>query len=153
MPDNLQQRFGSRLRPILLTGDEKTDKENMIKASPDPIDVELDILPPSVTASTVRTVIMTVRPGGTIVPMGGVDMLGGIDLNLPYPWIMRNNITIKGQWMYEPEAVYKLIALAKSGLLRLEDYEITSFGLNDANEAIEFAANNAGAFKLTIINA
>ena len=31
--------------------------------------------------------------------MGGVGMVGSDDLALPYPWLMWNNITIKGQRM------------------------------------------------------
>lgn len=48
---------------------------------------------------------MTLREGGRAVLMGGVGMLGGEDLALPYPWIMRNLITVRGQWMYHPAAV------------------------------------------------
>ena len=46
------------------------------------------------------TAIMTVRPYGRVVLMGGVGMLGGEDLPLPYAWIMRNNIAMYGRWMY-----------------------------------------------------
>ncbi len=51
----------------------------------------------------VRTV-KSVRKYGRIVLMGGVGMLGGDDLALPYPWIMRNNTTVRGQWMLPREA-------------------------------------------------
>ncbi len=54
-------------------------------------------MPPSVGASVVRPALMTVRPHGRVVLMGGVGMLGGDDLTLPYPCIMRNCITIHGQ--------------------------------------------------------
>lgn len=148
---DLEQRFGNRLRTVLLTDNETTDRENMMKASPNPIDCVLDILPPSVSTSIVRNAMMTVRESGRIVLMGGVGMLGGDGLDLPYPWIMRNNITIKGQWMYPREAVYKLIALVKSGLLSLGHYETSEFELNSANEAIEYAAINERAFRMTVI--
>ena len=36
---------------------------------------------------------MAVRPYGRVVLMGGVGMLGGAGLDLPYPWMMRNCIT------------------------------------------------------------
>ncbi len=35
-------------------------------------------------------------------------MQGGPGLDLPYPWIMRNLITVRGQWMYSPNAVNRL---------------------------------------------
>jgi alcohol dehydrogenase len=150
--DDLENRFGKRLRTVVLTGDDKTDMENMRKAAPNDIDCVLDILPPSVSASTVRNAIMTVRESGRIVLMGGVGMLGGDGLDLPYPWIMRNNITIKGQWMYPREAVYRLAALVKSGLLSLDLFQISEFKLDDANDALEYAEANSGAFKITVIN-
>lgn len=51
----------------------------------------------------VRPVELTVRTCGRAVLMGGVGMLGGPELELPYPWIMRNNITIRGAWMYDSD--------------------------------------------------
>ena len=78
-------------------------------------------------------------------------MLGGDDLGLPYPWIMRNNITIRGQWMYPREANSKLISLVQAGLLDLYLFEITPFDLDHANEAVSYAASNGGPFKATII--
>lgn len=149
--EDLKTRFGSRVRTVLLTGDEKTDTENMKSIAPNPIDCVLDILPPSVSTNVVRSAIISVRESGRIVLMGGVGMLGGDGLNLPYPWIMRNNITIKGQWMYPREAVRSLINLVNSGLLPLANYEITTFGLDDINIAVEQASQNSGAFKMTVI--
>ena len=94
---------------------------------------------------------MTVRPYGRVALMGGVGMLGGAALELPYPWIMRNCITIHGVWMYPPEAAASLIALIRSGLLPLEHFETTSFDLDHANEAVTHAAANGGPFKMTVI--
>lgn len=149
--EDLVRRFGSRVRTVKLGGNEKEDRERMQKAASSPIDCVLDILPPSVDASVARTAIMAVRPYGRVVLMGGVGMLGGEGLNLPYPWIMRNNITIRGQWMYEPEAVVKMVKLIQSSLLRLDNFDVKEFALDDANEAVEHAAANSGAFKLTVI--
>ena len=57
--------------------------------------------------------------------MGGVGMLCGDDLALPYPWIMRNSITIRGQWMCPREANVRFINLVRSGLLDLSQFEVT----------------------------
>jgi alcohol dehydrogenase len=57
-------------------------------------------------------------------------MLGGDDLSLPYPWIMRNCITIHGQWMYLTAAVARLLGLVRSGLLDLENFDVTAFALS-----------------------
>ncbi len=52
--------------------------------------------------------------------MGGVGMLGGEDLALLYAWIMRNLITVRGQWMYETSAMVGLVNLIRSGPARPE---------------------------------
>ena len=148
---DLARRFGDRLRPVKLSGNEDDDRERMKQAAPGPIDCVLDILPPSVTTTTVRAAAMTVRPYGRVVLMGGVGMLGGAGLDLPYPWIMRNCITIRGVWMYPPEAIIGLVNLVRSGLLRLEHFDATTFDLDHANEAVAHAALNSGPFKMTVI--
>ena len=147
----LRKRFGSRIETVTLSGVADEDISAMKSAAEGPIDAVLDLLPPSAPASAARNAIMSVRPYGRAVLMGGVGMLGGDDLALPYPWIMRNLITIKGQWMYEPQAVYMLVGLIRAGLLDLSHYAVTEFALSDINRAITHAAENSGPFKLTVI--
>lgn len=148
---DLVRRFGDRVRPVKLAGVEDEDRERMKRASPGPIDCVFDIMPPSVSPNVVRAAIMTVRSYGRVVLMGGVGMLGGPGLELPYNWIMRDCITIHGVWMYPPDAATRLIAMVRSGLLRLDHYQATEFDLDHANEAVAHAAANAGAFKMTVI--
>ncbi|MBR0931173.1 MULTISPECIES: quinone oxidoreductase family protein [Bradyrhizobium] len=148
---DLVRRFGSRVLPVRLTGNEDHDREAMKRAAPSPIDCVLDIMPPSVSPTVVRAAIMTVRPYGRVALMGGVGMAGGAGLELPYPWIMRNCISIHGVWMYPPDAASRLIALVRAGLLRLDEYDATAFDLDHANEAVAHAAANGGPFKLTVI--
>ncbi|MBR0715775.1 zinc-binding alcohol dehydrogenase family protein [Bradyrhizobium liaoningense] len=148
---DIVRRFGERVRPVKLSGNESDDREAMKRAASGPIDCVLDIMPPSVSPTVVRAAIMTVRPNGRVVLMGGVGMAGGPGLELPYPWIMRNCITIHGVWMYPPDAAIRLIALVRAGLLRLDHYETKAFDLDHANEAVAHAAANAGPFKMTVI--
>jgi alcohol dehydrogenase len=148
---DLVRRFGSRVRPVTLTGEEAADRERIRQAAPGPIDCVLDILPPSVSTTVVRAALMTVRPYGRVVLMGGVGMLGGAGLDLPYPWIMRNCITIHGQWMCPPEAPVRMVGLIRSGLLDLEQFAVTEFDLDHANEAVTHAASNGGPFRMTVI--
>jgi alcohol dehydrogenase len=148
---DLARRFGDRVRPVALTGDEAADRARMIAAAPGPIDCVLDILPPSAAASVARAAIMSVRPYGQVVLMGGVGMLGGDDLALPYPWIMRNDITVRGQWMYPPDAIGRMVGLVRAGLLRLEEFAVTAFPLDDANAAVAHAAAQGGPFRQTVL--
>jgi alcohol dehydrogenase len=148
---DLARRFGDRLRPVKLSGNENDDRERMKQAAPGPIDCVLDILPPSAAITAVRAAARTVRPYGRVVLMGGVGMAGGPGLDLPYPWIMRNCVSIHGAWMYPPEATIRLVALIRSGLLKLENFEAATFDLDDVNDAVAHAAANPGPFKMTVI--
>ena len=148
---DLKRRFGDRISTTTLSGNESDDRERMKKAAGGPIDCVMDILPPSAPASAARAAMMAVRPYGRAVLMGGVGMLGGAGLDLPYPWIMRNCITVHGAWMYPPDATVRLFGLIRSGLLDLNQFEATSFDLDHANEAVEHAAANGGPFKMTVI--
>lgn len=147
---DLVRRFGNRVCPVILSGHEEDDRARMQQAVPGPIDCVLDVLLPAVSTRVVRTALMAVRPYGRVVLMGGVGMLGGDDLALPYPWIMRNCITLIGQWMYPREAPERLAGLMRAGLLQLDNFAVTEFALAQANEAVAHAAANGGPFKMTV---
>ncbi|WP_220377893.1 zinc-binding dehydrogenase [Streptomyces inhibens] len=153
MLDELERRFGSPIQTVRLSGNEDADRERMRAAAQGPIDAVLDLLPPSAGTTPVRAAAMSVRESGTVVLMSGVGMPGGADLGLPYPWIMRNNITIRGQWMYPREANTRLIQMARSGLLDLRQFDVTEFDLDDANAAVAHTASDGGRFSLTVIRA
>ena len=150
--EDLKRRFGPRVRTVALSGNEDDDRERMKAAAPaGGIDCVLDILPPSAPASAARAAVMAVRPYGRAVLMGGVGMLGGAGLDLPYPWIMRNCVTIHGQWMYGVDAVPRLVRLVQSGLLDLRHYAISEFPLTAVNEAVVHAEADSGPFRITVL--
>jgi alcohol dehydrogenase len=134
-----------------MQSDEEADRKRILSAAAGPIDCVLDLLPPAASTSQARTAIMAVRPYGRVALMGGVGMLGGAGLDLPYPWMMRNCITIRGQWMYPPQATTLMVGLIRAGLVDLNHFQITSFDLDHANEAVAHAAANGGPFKMTVI--
>jgi len=148
---DLERRFGERVRTVKLSGHEDDDRERMKQAAPFPIDCVMDILPPHAPVAAARAAIMTVRQNGRAVLMGGVGMLGGPGLELPYPWIMRNCVTLHGAWMCPPDASVRLVGLIRSGLLRLDHYETTTFDLDHANEAVAHAAADSLPFRMTVI--
>ncbi len=148
---SLERKYRGRVRAVRLTGDEARDIRNMKAAAPGPIDCVLDLLPPWAPASVVRAAAMTVREYGRIVLMGGVGMLGGEDLALPYPWIMRNNITLKGQWMFPRSANTMMINMVSAGLLDIASGDVAAFGLDRANEAVAHASAKGGRSSRTVI--
>jgi alcohol dehydrogenase len=149
--DLLADRFGSRVRPVELTGDGTADRAAMTEAAGGPVDMVLDLLPPSAPSTAARTAAMTVREYGRVVLMGGVGMLGGPELALPYPWLMRNSVTVRGQWMYPRSANVGIIRLAASGALDLSGDRVRTFGLEDVDEAVAYAAAHPGPFDRTVL--
>ena len=148
---DLRDRFGPRVVTTVLTGEDETDQDAMRDAGGAAIDVVLDLLPPAVDASVARTAVMSVRQSGRVALMGGVGMLGGSDLALPYPWLMRNNITVRGQWMCPRPANVSMIELARCGLLDLGQDRVTTFGLDEVSDAVAHAAEHPGAFDRTVL--
>ncbi|MCB5908867.1 alcohol dehydrogenase catalytic domain-containing protein [Streptomyces pinistramenti] len=149
--DLLAVRFGPRVCPVVLTGDEATDRAAMSAAADGPIDMVIDLLPPAAPSSVARAAAMTVREYGRVVLMGGIGMLGGDDLALPYPWIMRNSVTVRGQWMCPRSANVGLIRLIASRALDLGIERVRTFRLDAVNDAVEYAAAHGGPFDRTVL--
>ncbi|MEV5717096.1 alcohol dehydrogenase catalytic domain-containing protein [Amycolatopsis mediterranei] len=149
--DLLAGRFGPRVSPVGLSGDEDRDRAAMAAAAGGPIDLVLDLLPPRAPSSAARAAAMTVREYGRVVLMGGVGMLGGADFALPYPWIMRNSVTVRGQWMYPRAANAGMIRLVATGALDLTPEDVTRFGLDRVNDAVAHAAAHGGPFDRTVL--
>ncbi len=145
--DGLARRFGPRVRVVAMSGDEQADRARIQEAAPGPIDCVLDQLPPEASASQVRTALLAVRPFGRVVLMGGVRE----ELALPYGWLMRNCVTVRGQFMYSRAAIGRLIALVRAGVLALDASQIVCFGLEQVNEAVTHAKEHAAPFQATVL--
>ena len=145
--DDLARRFGQRVRPVKMLVEEETDRKTILEAAPGPIDLVLDILPPAATPAQVRAALLTVRPYGRVVLMGGLAQ----DIGIPYSWLMRYGVTVRGQWMYSRESITRLIGLVRAGMLRLEEFSVTTFKLDDVNKAVDYAAKHSGAFRGTVV--
>ncbi|HTQ78068.1 MAG TPA: zinc-binding dehydrogenase [Burkholderiales bacterium] len=145
--DDLARRFGARVRAARMAVEEESDRRRILEAAPGPIDLVLDILPPAASPAQVRAALLAVRPHGRVVLMGGLQQ----DVGIPYSWLMRYGVTVRGQWMYSRESIGRLVALVRAGLLRLEEFSVASFRLEQVNEAVAYAAANAGPFKGTAL--
>ena len=149
--NDLARRLGPRVRTVKMMGDEGADRQRILTAAPAPIDCVLDLLPPMATALQVRAALMTVRPYGRVVLMGGVGMASGDGLVLDYAWLMRNCVTIIGKWMYPPDATPRMIALIRAGLVKLDDFEVRAFSLDEVNDAVAYAAIHTSPFRMTVV--
>ncbi len=142
---DLERRFGERVRTVMMSGNEEEDRRQMQQAAGGAIDIVLDLLPPEASSSWVRAAALAVRPYGRVVLMGGIRE----DVALPYAWMMRYGIEVRGQWMYPREAIPRMIRLVRSGQISLGD--VTEFPLEQVNEAVAHAAADAGPFKMTVV--
>jgi alcohol dehydrogenase len=148
--DELVRRFGPRVRPVQMTGVESDDRQRIGEAAGGPIDVVLDFLPREASASQVLAALLAVRHGGRVVLMGGLRGAEG-DLALNYNWLMHNDVTVRGKWMYARDAIPRMVRMIRAGLIDLAQFDMTEFGLDDANEAVAHAAANAGPRQLTVL--
>ncbi|KAF9369015.1 hypothetical protein CPB97_003989, partial [Podila verticillata] len=147
--DEYVKIYGPRVVPFVSTGDEAKDTEAFVQAAGEgfSIDLVFDMLPPVASFGIVRSAISALRANGTAVLMGGVQA----NIELPYPHIMLNNITIKGKFMYHRADPTTLLGLVDAGLLRLDVGEYKTFRLEEINEAIDWAAVNSGPLSTTIV--
>jgi alcohol dehydrogenase len=144
---DLERRFGDRVRTVKMSGNEEEDRRQMQQAAGGPIDIVLDLLPPEASSSWVRAAALAVRPYGRVVLMGGIRE----DVALPYAWMMRYGIEVRGQWMYPRDAVRRLVGMVRSGQIRLDGVAVTEFPLVQVNEAVAHAAADSGPFKMTVV--
>jgi alcohol dehydrogenase len=145
--DDLARRYGPRVRPVRMTGVEADDRQAILAAAGNPIDMVLDFLPREASASQVMAGMLAVRHGGRVVLMGGVRG----DLPIDYNWLMHHNVTLRGQWMYARDAVPRMARMIRAGQVDLTQFEMAEFPLAEANEAVAYAADNAGPRQLTVI--
>ncbi|KAF9904255.1 hypothetical protein EC991_002913 [Linnemannia zychae] len=148
--DEFVTLYGSRVVPVVTSGDVAKDTEAFLKAAGEGfnIDVSFDILPPQAAFGVVESSILALRAGGTAVLMGGLTA----SAQIPYLAIMTKGITIKGHFMYERSDPTTIIGLADAGLLDLHHRkEPKAFKLDDINEAVEWAAAHSGAYDATVI--
>jgi len=113
------------------------------------IDAYLDISPAQADNSThVRSCMMAVKKYGRVSLMGIISK----DIAIPYVHAVLNNLTIRGQYMYEREDVQGLIKLAETGVRKLGKSAghsiVGNFSLDEWEKAIEVSSANPEAGKI-----
>ncbi len=147
----LQNTFPKgRVNIVQSTGD--VEKDSAALKEWGPIDAYIDVSPAQVKSSThVRSCFLALRQYARVALMGVISD----DLAMPYALAVWNNLTIKGQYMYEREDVRLLIRMAESGALKLGkdggNEIVGTFKLEEIEEAFEVAGKNAGAGKLCLV--
>jgi len=139
-----------RVKGVVRSGDADADAQAFRQASPAGKggDIYVDFSPPQAENAThPQACIADLRHGGQAVLMGGVRS----NLSLNYAQLMINNITVRGNFMYEPDAPAKLLGLLEGGLLSLEGLSTTVSGFEDLEDGIQFSAKHVGMADLTVL--
>ena len=135
--------YGDRLKIVQMTGDVEKDTRGI-----GPVDCYFDISPPAAAKSThIRSCFQALKPRGRVCLMGGIHD----DIAIPHGKIYRLNISIKGKWMYEPNAPGKLLQMVEAGVLDPSRHSSQAFSLDQWNEAFDNAAQNMRWGQLTYL--
>lgn len=115
------------------------------------IDAYVDISPGAANDSThVRTCLSTVKQYGKVCLMGIIQK----DIAIPYMIAVLNNLTIRGQYMFERDDIRDVIKMVETGVLRLgKDAGHTvagEFKLEEFEKAIDTSEANPEAGKVTV---
>ena len=140
-----------RVQVVAVTGDEKADTEAMKQWGP--VDAYMDVSPGSASGpqNHVRACF------GALAQYGRVSLMGVIqdDIALPYMTAVWNNLTIRGQYMYEREDVKLAIKMAEAGVLKLGTEDgievVGKFQLEEVGKAFVAASQNAGIGKIVAL--
>ena len=126
--------YCARLKTVKITGDVQADTQAI-----GPVDCYFDISPPAAAKSThVHSCFLALKPKGRVCLMGWVQF----DLSMAHGKVMRESITITGKWMYEQNALRKVLQMVESGILRLDRLDSRAFPLEQWKEALDHAAVN-----------
>ncbi|OAL25629.1 hypothetical protein AYO20_10404 [Fonsecaea nubica] len=147
----------ARVETVPLTGDWEVDLK-ALQALGGVVDVFFDISPPAAADSRhLKAGVFALRHGGRMCLMGG----GNHDVVLPHGVLMRNDITVKGKWMYEPTDVKRLIALVESGVVKLHRDEdsvnplgarvVAKFKLEEWEQAFDAAEKQGRSGGIVVI--
>ncbi|KAM0354960.1 hypothetical protein ACHAPU_000801 [Fusarium lateritium] len=137
--EGLKALSPDRIRVVLNTGDVQADIEELTKFGL--ADAFLDISPGKAATSThFKSCISSLQRGGRVSLMGAHE-----ELSLPTQFIMLNDITVKGKWMYTKDDIRIMIRLLESGYMRIGAVKtVSTFPLEKFADAFETASKISG---------
>lgn len=141
---SLVEHFGARVKAVTITNDVGADTQALKKAASGPIDAVLEISPPAAAQSLhIKSAILALKKGGRVSIMGGIREDYGIPMNA----VMRNDLSLKGKWMYEREDVKSLIRMVETGRLAIGERNGVKiegdFAFAEWEKAFDVASENA----------
>jgi threonine dehydrogenase-like Zn-dependent dehydrogenase len=136
-----------RIRTVLNTGNVETDVKELTKDGL--ADAFFDISPgKAITSTHFKSCILSLRRCGRVSLMGAHE-----ELKLPTQFIMLNDITVRGKWMYTKDDMRNMIKLLEAGYLKLGAIQtLGDFSLGEFEGAFEKAAKMSGPLSQVIIS-
>ncbi|KAF4440982.1 alcohol dehydrogenase [Fusarium acutatum] len=136
-----------RIRTVLNTGNVDTDVKELTKDGP--ADAFFDISPgQAITSTHFKSCIMSLRRGGRVSLMGAHE-----ELKLPTRFIMLNDITLKGKWMYTKDDMRNMIKLLEAAYLKLDAVQtVGNFPMEEFAEAFDKAAKISDPLSQVLIS-
>ncbi|PCD24832.1 hypothetical protein AU210_013947 [Fusarium oxysporum f. sp. radicis-cucumerinum] len=145
--DKVKTLDSERIRTVLNTGNAENDVKELTKYGM--ADAFFDISPgKAVTSTHFKSCIMSLRRGGRVSLMGAHE-----ELKLPTQFIMLNDITVKGKWMYTKDDMRNMIKLLEAGYLKLDVAQTAgNFPMEEFAEAFDKAAKISGPLSQVLVS-
>lgn len=134
--DEVAQKAGPRVVPVVLKGNAQEDAQAIKKASEDGADMAFDMVGNAKDPNSTLAALFSLVPGGRLVIMGSM----AVDLPVPYTYVMINSWSIMGNFMYPKDAIRKMLELVKSGQLSIDVIKPLVFPMAELNKAMDAAA-------------
>ena len=129
-----------RVAPCVLTGSREQDAASIRNNADGPVDLVVDYLADTPTPDPTLAAFDALRPGGTMVLIGGVRHA----LTLPYAQIMRRQLTIRGSFMFDRTGALHAWNLVRNGTIDLSLLKAHAFPLTGIEQAMDKAMTLGG---------
>ncbi|RGP60772.1 isopropanol dehydrogenase [Fusarium sporotrichioides] len=141
------------LKAVIMTGDDAIDTAAILAATPKGAgaDVYNDWTPGELkNPPFLNAALRAMKPEGRVILSGGASET----LTIPYAELVFKNLKLKGKWMCGRSTMLQLIRMIEGGQLRIgkeSGSEIRVFTLDQHNDATDFARENGGWRKYTVV--
>jgi len=137
--NNLQTFDPARVATVRLEGELERDRQAVMAACRG-ADLVYDMLGNVPSFQPSAAAIYALRRGGTAVLMGGVQAA----IDIPYSYVMQNEISIRGALMYPRTAPRELLNMMQAANLDFSKLHVQSFSLEQISAALDHAERSRG---------
>jgi len=145
--DALVGATGSRVTPLVMSGDVGADAENIRQVSGGGADMAFDMVGGATDPHMTLSALRGLANGGRLVLMGSMT----VPLPIPYVEAMLNNWEILGCFMYPSDAYRRLFDLCRGGLLDPTAIRPRPYALADLRNAM-VEARHATSLECVVMN-